>query len=522
VSPSVPEAPAPEPIRLTVTYDPYEDMERELARQQAERDAAAEVSHQAQEGTNESSVRNVATQDVDVTLTAAIPAQAREPREVTDWKTPAPAIPLEGLPQDFSAEVSCKDAQLRALYQLLPYDVEPLAVLDEDWRIARSTGQLSGTRTRVSFPLRYLRENGTPLMLTLRRSARTTGGKQWSLQLVDGDDGTGHALEAVGFEGLPTSDDGAWSCLVDGRAQQLSNPTRELAQEVVIGTWDLLLGTVAHAAAPEHWDYPGEGVGQQSRYGILRDYLAMTWHRIRCQQRLQKSSDGRLACFSTGLLSPLNDELYAVLERRDGDIPWKFIGIAAPGQGELGSRLSGSFSHLPEGASYLSSLESVVVDHTRMVVLDTESILAKQIGRLPRAFLAEVCGESRPTGQLLDGSAKLGSDELKLLSRTIRDDQAMHHRFRSRLDDALRQSLQEARASYRLAAPVYDALENRTKLVLPLSLVQEGHADCAVVLDLQSSGAYRAGVLAPLERAYACARVISREQPSWLAVAHRH
>jgi hypothetical protein len=47
--------------------------------------------------------------------------------------------------------------------------------------------------------------------------------------------------------------------------------------------------------------------------------------------------------------------------------------------------------------------------------------------------------------------------------------------------------------------------------------VEDAHVDCALVLDLQPSGAYRAASVLALPRAYACARVISREQPGWLA-----
>ena len=69
--------------------------------------------------------------------------------------------------------------------------------------------------------------------------------------------------------------------------------------------------------------------------------------------------------------------------------------------------------------------------------------------------------------------------------------------------------------------PVYDPTENRTKLLVPLCLVSEGTADCALVLDLQPSGAYRAAHILTLPRAYACARVISREQPAWLSARAR-
>ena len=42
-------------------------------------------------------------------------------------------------------------------------------------------------------------------------------------------------------------------------------------------------------------------------------------------------------------------------------------------------------------------------------------------------------------------------------------------------------------------------------------------ADCALVLAPQPSGNYRGVAVMSLARAYACARVVSAEQPAWLA-----
>ena len=99
-------------------------------------------------------------------------------------------------------------------------------------------------------------------------------GKRWSLAYVDGDDGTGGTHEAAGIEGLPASEEGAWADLAPARAvgaPTAPSPARELAQFAVIGSWEALLGRLAATAAPERWNYPGEGVGGPSRYGILRD-----------------------------------------------------------------------------------------------------------------------------------------------------------------------------------------------------------------------------------------------------------
>lgn len=483
---AIPAAPAPSPISITITYDPYEDMERELAAQAAQQEQIAQQE-------------------------AAKPQPAPAPAPATP---PVSPIPLAGLPQDFGQEVSCSDALLRVLYQLLPFDAEPLAILDEDWRVARSTGSLSGSRNRVSFPLRYLHKDGTALTATLRKSTRTTYGKPWSLILVDGDDGSGLSHDAIGFEGLPTADEGAWADLAT-TTPQLS-PMRELAQQVVIGSWDTLLGSLATMAAPERWNYPGEGVGQQSRYGILRDYLCVTFHRLQCQERIAQAPDGSFAAFNTGLTTSFGDEIYACLGARKGDIPWQFLGFATAGSGELGVRLVASFSPLPERASYLGTLEDVTPDASRMAICDLESILTSQLGRLPRAFLRERLEGNAEANAILSQGATLSKDDLARLARAIKADGSAYRRLRRALDDSVEQALRATKVSFRLAAPVYDPAENRTKLLVPLCLVEEGAADCALVLDLQPSGAYRAAVLLSLARAYSCARVISREQPRWL------
>ena len=485
LQPTAPAAPEPEPISLTITYDPYEDMERELARQQAEEP----------------------------------PLPKRPQPAASEARRTTPAIPLTDLPQDFGAEVSCKDALLRTLYQLLPYDVDPMAVLDEDWRMARSTGALTGSRTRVSFPLRYLHEDGTPVTATLRKSTKNSFGKQWNLVLVDGDDGTGETHAQVGMEGLPAADEGAWSDLSGGNADVTASPVRTLAQQMVIGTWDAFLGGLAALAAPERWNYPGEGVGRQSRYGILREYVATVFQRVLDQDRLAVSDDGSFASFNTGLTTSLGDDIYACLTRRKGDIPWQFAGFATAGSGELGARLIGTFAELPQPATFLERIEDVVPNNTRMVIIDTEAILGRELGRLPRAFLLERLENNREAREILAQEGALSPADTTRLARCIKADASAYRRLRRALDDAVEQAMKATRASYRLAAPVFDPASKRTKLLVPLCLVDDGTTDCALVLDLQPSGAYRAAAIVSLTRAYACARVISREQPGWLAAS---
>ena len=482
----VEEAPEPEPepepvqpeptISLTITYDPYE-------------------------GTLNS-------------FDAVVPQPDEEPLPKPEPATAPEPQPNRGLPGSFENDVLIKDALLRVLSLLLPFDANVAATLDEDWRYACSCGLVSGTRTKASFPLRFLHEDGSPVEVTIKHTTKTPGGKSWAVALVDGDDGTGSSHEAAGLEGLPTADEGAWSDL-SGSAHRAggADPVRELASFAQIGSWDATLGTLATMAAPERWNYPGEGVGKASRYGILREYLAVTFHRI--------MAEGSLAAFDTGLLTPFAERIYAVLTPLKGAIPWK-LGFAVAGSGDLGMRLAASFDPLPEPARYLSRLEDVVPQQGKLLIIDTSSLLSSQLGRFPRSFISESLGDSRQTEGLLEEytaaveDGPLGPEKLTALARSIKAEPGLYRRMGRTIQDAVELALRRAQASYRIAAPVYDPADDSTKLLVPLCLVDDRHVDCAAVLALMPSGAYQVSAVISLERAYACARAICAEMPSWL------
>lgn len=505
------EQPAPETsassgINLTITYDPYEDMEADLA-------AAAQAQPTAP--TPAAAPAPVAPAPAPAPVAAPGPAPATQP------------LPHQNLPELFSAEVHCKDELLRVLYQKLPIDADVTRTLDEDWRVARSTGTLSGTRSRVTFPLRYLHEDGSgPVEVTIRRTSRPLSGKQWSLALVDGDDGTGMVHEQVGLEGLPAADEGAWSDLsgasLQGVGTSIVSPLREFAQFAVIGSWERTLGTLATMVAPERWNFPGEGVGAPSRYGVLREYLTVTFHRVVEQDRVATAADGSLAAFDTGLLTPFGEDVYAVFSPNVGDIAWKLDGFVTAGSGELGARLVATLPDLPQPASYLERVEDVVCQPGRMLILDTEALLGEQVGRLPRAFLADQLADSPEASRLLRegvdaGSGRLGRGACRDLARAIKADPGLYRRMARALQDATSLSLRLAQASFRMAAPAFDPATGTMRLLLPLCLVDDGVADCAMSLELMPSGAYRGAAILSLPRAYACARVVSRDQSAWLS-----
>ncbi|WP_293817183.1 DUF3825 domain-containing protein [uncultured Parolsenella sp.] len=479
------------------------------------------------------------------------PAQAAKPEAQPEPSSPAPASsgipsileqiaatsvapvaapkavtssPHADLPRSFSDDVSIKPALLGLLTSILPFDADLMAVLDEDWRVARATGTTAGSRNLVTFPLRYLQEDGSePVRVTIRRTARPGDARRWHLTLVDGDDGTGQAHEAAGIEGLPEAEGGYWCDLSPRPAAgtERPDPIRDLAQLMEIGTWNQALGTLATAAAPERWNYPGEGVGKASRYGILREYLSATLARARAEGRLATSADGSLAAFDTGLMTPMDEELYAVLSPTGTDIPWHLDGFATAGAGELGSRLVASLSELPARATYLASVDDVALRDGALTVADYRSLLGDGLARLPQGFLSAQL-DGTDAAHELDGLSRTTTpqgrrDALRRLSRAITGEPGRYRRICRAIDDAIDLAQRRARQSYRLVAPAYDAARDRMVLLLPLALVDDARTDCALVLELMPSGAYQAARVTTLAHAYAAARVVSREMPGWLS-----
>lgn len=369
---------APEPsIKLTIMFDPDPDPEPEPA-----------------------------------PVSAAIPTPA---------PAPAPARPERAhadLPQDFYADVRCPDEQLSTLYQLLPADVDPMATLEEDFRLARSTHALEGTRSNVTFPLRYQRADGSPVTVTLRRTARAQAGKHWTLAEVTGD-----APETVGLEGLSRRVEGAWRAFAsDEDAAAATSPEDELARYAVLGSWDRLLADLAGAAEAENWG---------TDLHVLKDFLTMTFHRERLQGRLAVTDDGSSAAFDTGLLSPEGEPICAVLEPRDGDIAWELACF--------------STNACARAASY---------------------------------------GEAPSVQTVIDALLAANSMDLRRLAqRLARNPRAM--------------------------ALAYDAVADEVRVLLP------GKSD-ALVVDLADNTAQITGHVS-LEDAYSCARVVSSDQPGWLA-----
>ena len=446
-----------------------------------------------------------------------------------DRQVPSPEV-LADYPQSISRDVFCPTAILSTLSRILPIQVDLMAVLDEDWSAARAMGTVCGSRSRAVFPLRYLREDGSqPVELTLKRTGKPGLNMRWAVALVDGDDGTGDMHETASLEGLPVADQGAWSDLgtPSPAGSQAVDPIREFATFATISSWDAVLGDLARMVAPERWSYPGTEVTPSAagatRYGILREYLVVTFHRVRTQGKLGTSSAGDFAAFNTGLATPSGDDVFACFEPCRVNTPWRFAGFALAGSGDLGRRITSELECIPQAATYLTSLDDVVPQPDARVALDFHTLLDDCLGRLPRGFLRDALADMEGPCDMLD---RMGDTSLPVAQRTeaqvrlarfITGTPAVYRRLTRALDDAVDAAIAACRRNYRLAVPVFDPAADAMKLLLPLCLVNDRQADVALVVQRQPSGIWQGTRFVSLPRAYVSARVVCTEQPSWLA-----
>ncbi len=335
-------------IELQVTYDPGQPTTRPAETQQLKSEVSLRQTFEAQATlTSEQQVTPMpATQPVpaptseDISIPQPASTITSESVSVFAPESQRRSIPHQApsrpIPHSFFREVWCPSDVLGTLYEVLPLDVNPLSLLDEDWTVARATNSFEQTAHGVAYSLRCLSSSGgLPIRAHLHRQGPTASGKHWQLARLEG-----ISQDAfVDLDGLPANDEGAWVEL-DGMptgAYRPTSPLREFSQFAIIGSWAETLPELEQLAEPEPW-----GPGLEN----LREYFLVTFHRAKSQGRIGVSANKRHAAFDTGLLTRDAQPIFACFDARDGNIAWQLVSFSTT------TRLEKD----PEPATYVSSL----------------------------------------------------------------------------------------------------------------------------------------------------------------------
>ncbi len=242
--------------------------------------------------------------------------------------------------------------------------------------------------------------------------------------------------------------------------------------------WPKALRTLAEN---EDWDGRRAAItaadGSGPRHPILRSYLIYTFARLKDEGKIAMGSTNghRFACFNTGLVTPLQEEIFALFEesRADSPSPWRLTGFHARSD----RMLLVKFDKLPLLANYFDDPSVLLYDRRKELCIDVPHILQDNLGRFP-----ESCRNN------------------EYLARQL-------------LESARAATQQRVYRNYKTAIPQFHRGE--VQLLLPLCLERPDRADLALVVS-RVGEQYRGDTVLTLEMAYNNARLLTRPDREWL------
>ena len=272
---------------------------------------------------------------------------------------------------------------------------------------------------------------------------------------------------------------------------------------------------LAAIALPERW-YFGSQPPDDFAYPILKSYLRYTFIRLQHEHKVIASANQQYRAFNTGLLDQLLRPIYALFSSTETlSLELTFC---IPGEGIAGKALTANFTTLPTAANYLKDPANIFYHLAAGIPeVDWHHIIKDNMERLPPAFLAQYAPANfthRNTNTLVGSEFHTYK---RAFSAALDADPASYRSIVNRLKEALSRTLLKTQLNYKTAVPTYYPNINSIDLLLPICLVEEDIADCAIVVRRADSGKYIGHTILTLRQAYNNARLICKLDEHWLA-----
>ncbi len=225
-------------------------------------------------------------------------------------------------------------------------------------------------------------------------------------------------------------------------------------------------------AMDEDWDYKKHPTGENP---ILANYIKHTFKKLYDEKKVFEQNG--YAVFNTGLVTDLQEEIYALLQanKRLASQKWYFIGWRKQSDRDLLK-----FSTLPDSANYFDNSLDLIYDTSVELRPNVNHIIEDNLNRFPKSLQTM---DKYQLGVILEG--------------TIND------------------AIKRIRRNYKTAVPQY--YNGKLQLLLPLCLTSKANADLALVID-KENGVYRASTCLTLDMAINNARLIAKPDDEWLKV----
>ena len=233
------------------------------------------------------------------------------------------------------------------------------------------------------------------------------------------------------------------------------------------------LAELKQEAEPEDWEY--HYAETEHAHPVLFNFIRYTYRRVADERKIAISDNGQYACFNTGLVTPLQEPIFASFQtnRKEDAQPWYFKGWFRQGQWELNR-----FPELPDLANYFDDPSCLVFDNRRELRVNVEHIIETNRDRIPEPY------------------------------RSMND-----FTLQNLLQGVVDNARQRVRRNYKTAIPQF--YKGQVQLLLPLCFGNPKIADLALVVERHHTF-YRASTCLTLDMAYNNARQLARPDRDWL------
>lgn len=234
-------------------------------------------------------------------------------------------------------------------------------------------------------------------------------------------------------------------------------------------------------AEDEPWDY--KNIKSPEPLPILRSYIRHTFRRLEeMKGGIGYSKDGKYSAFNTGLVTPNQEEIYAMFVRnaKIERQPWMLYGFKKISDSIFVDNFGSS---PPPLAEYFNDPSVLLFDRRCQIYINIEHVM-EHIERFP----THLQGNPYVARQLLI------SAEATTKKRVYRN--------------------------YKAAIPQFfrdKGKQGSVQLLLPICLENPGKADLALVAEKsETADAYRCSTILTLDMAYNNARLLARPDTEWL------
>lgn len=300
---------------------------------------------------------------------------------------------------------------------------------------------------------------------------------------------------------------------------QVDKSKPDLKNKIQFSDYEKAIEKLASLARDEKWCY----IGSKDKYVILKIYLLYTYLYLENNNGILKSNNKKYACFNTGLITNLLEDIYCLLEINNNHFEFKDFCVA--GEKSAGKIIVENFSSLPEKANFITNPSEIYFDYNNQILIDYNHIILDNVSRLPLTFLSKFSKAFPNASSILKNiertKKKPYSDDIvnKLYSKytqLLKENNELFDFIKASLEHAISNAIKYASANYRLVLPSYFPTRNVMSLMLPITLEKNKKAQFVLLLEKTSSGNYQGQTILTLKQCYANARLISSLEYTFL------